>query len=139
MDKARRITTSKSVSSDRFKLKIGTLDRRMPQVLFIEGSVYISPDDNMKPVNERFLKKRIMRRMMEENTFQNKFVIVFDAPKDRYCPNKWSYFSFQVFARQLEPLKYTTILDVPDSLARDVSDIIDDELEHSHFRRKTRS
>lgn len=101
-----RSNSEKRISSQNFKLKIGTTMKMNPLVIYIEGRTFISPlsykDDYSQDISEI---KRTFRLAIGDNIrcsdlFENNYIVDFQVASKGIMPNKKSFLSFQFFLKQ---------------------------------------
>lgn len=101
----RKITSILNVDSKEGKLKIGTIDKKNPSVMFIEGGFYIMPlasKDNYK--NDVNIIKKELKEIIKENINNSSFykpehMFFIEFGDEKIVFNKKTYFTFQIFLK----------------------------------------
>ena len=98
-----------ALENPKFKLKIGTIDKKTPRTFYIEGSTFITPTEKGElTYKEKFNKiyKEIgcgieeMRQGNLNNALKKTYIINIDVADERMKVGKKSYFTFQYFLQQ---------------------------------------
>jgi hypothetical protein len=120
-----------------FNVKIGTIDKNNPSVIYINGHGWIKPTSEMnygKIMNmvERRFEKKLMERIGKTNGFLDDYIMNFES-----CPNymkidKKTFINFEAYIKQKKDcIKIEDVRDkltVPlKNLANDLVDIVSDE------------
>lgn len=98
------------IEDNDLKIKIGTIDKKNPSVIFLEGGCYIKPiinKDNYKEDIEtinNLLKSTLKEELKENNYFKKDFMLFIDVADDWIKYNKKSFFSFQIFLKTSDKL-----------------------------------
>ena len=104
--KKQRLNIEKKIKNDFFNIKIGTVNRLNPQVIYFEIRTFISPLEEYDNYNFIFssLRKNLSKNLMEKlngNYFFNKnFILDFQVANSGVKINKKSYLTFQIFLKQ---------------------------------------
>ena len=107
----KKIKSESKFQDNDFKIKIGTMDKKNPEVVYIELGSYISPKEEMetyKPYISRIEKKTkslIEDVIQESGMCKNGFIFVSDIADERVAMNKKSYFEMQVFVKPTDEIK----------------------------------
>lgn len=107
----KRIKSESKFQDNDFKIKIGTMDKKNPEVVYIELGSYISPKEEKetyKPYISRIEKKTkslIEDVIRESGMCKNGFIFVSDIADGRIAMNKKSYFEMQVFVKPTDEIK----------------------------------
>lgn len=107
----KRIKSESKFQDNDFKIKIGTMDKKNPEVVYIELGSYISPKEEKetyKPYISRIEKKTkslIEDVIQESGMCKNGFIFVSDIADERIAMNKKSYFEMQVFVKPTDEIK----------------------------------
>ena len=107
----KRIKSESKFQDNDFKIKIGTMDKKNPEVVYIEFGSYISPNEEKevyKPYISRIEKKTkslIEDVIQESGMCKNGFIFVSDIADGRIAMNKKSYFEMQVFVKPTDEIK----------------------------------
>lgn len=111
----KRLNSEKKIENDYFKLKVGTINKNNPKVVYVEGQSFIKPvlehesyNDVMYLIRTSF-KKNVSQHLRNNDIFDNKYILDFQIASNRMELNKKSFLSFQIMFRQknekLIPLK----------------------------------
>ena len=100
-----RLSTEKKSNSDFFRVKIGTMNKSNPQVLYIEGRTFISPQEEYDYYSYMAQFRKNMNRYITEtisdfNCFDNRYILDFQVANSGIKVGKKSFLSFQLFLRQ---------------------------------------
>lgn len=102
----KRTNVEKRLKNEFFNIKLGTVNKNNPEVIYFEVRTFISPleeSDNYSQVFA-YLKKEFSKRVGESlkvNThFSDKYILDFQIANSGIRLNKKSYLSFQLFLRQ---------------------------------------
>ena len=108
-------------------LKYGTVNRNNPQVVYISGKCWVSPQREMNYVDvidsiEKRMKKNIKSFLIDGINFDNRFILDFDINTEGLAPREKKFLSFDFYLRQNEKNK-KQLSDLNDLLKRKVSTI----------------
>jgi hypothetical protein len=108
-------------------LKYGTVNRNNPQVVYISGKCWVSPQREMNYADvidsiEKRMKKNIKSFLIDGINFDNRFILDFDINTDGLVPREKKFLSFDFYLRQNEKNK-KQLSDLNDLLKRKVSTI----------------
>jgi phage antirepressor YoqD-like protein len=100
-----RLSTEKKLNSDYFRVKAGTMNKSNPQVLYIEGRTFISPqeeDDYYSYMNHfrKNMNNNITENIRKFNCFDSRYILDFQVANSGIKVGKRSFLSFQLFLRQ---------------------------------------
>lgn len=104
--KKQRLNIEKKIKNDFFNIKIGTVNRLNPQVIYFEVRTFISPMEEYGNYNYVFssLRKELSRNLTEKLSnnkyFNKKFILDFQVANSGVKVNKKSYLTFQLFLKQ---------------------------------------
>lgn len=105
-NKQRRLTTEKTVNNSDFRLKIGTVNKSNPQVIYVEGRTFISPleeEDSytyyIQSIRKNF-SSIISKELSKTKLFEDKFILDFQVANSGIRKGKKSFLSFQFLLRQ---------------------------------------
>lgn len=126
-----RLTSEKKYNFKDINIKIGTTNRLMPEVIYLESSLYVIPlfdnenyDKEIKKLRY-FLKKNITnilnKKIFNKNIFKKEFLFDVDTPINYYKYNKKSFFKISFFFRQNG---YNTIKDLYEILEEEIKDYV---------------
>ena len=111
--KSIRLNRERKIDNDIFKVKIGTTNKENPQVIYVDGRVFLSPSevmdnysDEIEDIRKNF-KRTIGERLRTNEIFEDRFILNFDISSSRMIKDKRSFLSFQFFLKQKNtaPLK----------------------------------
>ena len=107
----KKIKSESKFQDDSFKIKIGTMDKKNPEVIYIELGSYISPKEekeSYKPCISRIEKetKNLIGDIINQSKLCKKdFIFVSNIADCRIAVNKKSYFEIQLFVKPLDEVK----------------------------------
>ena len=104
--KKQRLSIEKKIKNDFFNIKIGSVNRLDPKVVYFEIRTFITPieeSDNYSYIFS-FLRKELSRaittRLTNNEFFERKFILDFQVANSGIKVNKKSFLSFQLFLKQ---------------------------------------
>lgn len=108
-------------------LKYGTVNRNNPQVVYVSGKCWVSPQRDMDYGNvidniEKTMRKNIKSFLIDGINFDNRFILDFDINIDSLVPKEKKFLSFDFYLRQNEKNK-KQLQDLNDLFKRKVSTI----------------
>ena len=108
-------------------LKYGTVNRNNPQVVYVSGKCWVSPQRDMDYGNvidniEKTMRKNIKSFLIDGINFDNRFILDFDINIDSLVPREKKFLSFDFYLRQNEKNK-KQLQDLNDLFKRKVSTI----------------
>jgi hypothetical protein len=108
-------------------LKYGTVNRNNPQVVYISGKCWVSPQREMNYIDvidgvEKIMRKNIKSFLIDGINFDNRFILDFDINTDGLAPKEKKFLSFDLYLRQNEKNK-KQLQDLNDLFKRKVSTI----------------
>jgi len=108
-------------------LKYGTVNRNNPQVVYVSGKCWVSPQRDMDYGNvidniEKTMRKNIKSFLIDEINFDNRFILDFDINIDGLVPREKKFLSFDFYLRQNENNK-KKLSELNDLFKRKVSTI----------------
>ena len=88
-------------------LKYGTVNRNNPQVVYVSGKCWVSPQRDMDYGNvidniEKTMRKNIKSFLIDGINFDNRFILDFDINIDGLVPREKKFLSFDFYLRQNE-------------------------------------
>lgn len=107
----KKIKSESKFPDESFKIKIGTMDKKNPEVIYIELGSYISPKEEKKSYKsnvsniERETKLLICDVLQNSGLCKSDFIFVSDIANERIAMNKKSYFEFQLFVKPTDVVK----------------------------------
>lgn len=115
----KKISTEKKINNEWFKLKIGTTDKKEPNVVYIEGGISIMPTKNktdykpsIKNISNGFEAEISKLCSDNSNILSSNHILNFEIAENRIKYNKSTFLSFQIFLRQKCKLSYKEIVDI---------------------------
>lgn len=105
MKPRKKISSIININSETANLKFGTIDRKKPSVIFIDGGFYIMPSANKNDCKSEInsirkqLQTIIKSNIETDLYFKPDFMFFTDIADDRIFLNKKTYFSFQLFLK----------------------------------------
>ena len=108
-------------------LKYGTVNRNNPQVVYISGKCWVSPQREMNYADvidniEKGMKRNIKSFLIDGINFDNRFILDFDINTDGLVPREKKFLSFDFYLRQNEKNK-KQLSELNDLFKRKVSTI----------------
>ena len=104
--KKQRLNVEKKIKNDFFNIKIGTVNRLNPQVVYFEVRTFVAPLEEYDNYNYvfSFLRKELSNtlnnKLKNNDLFTNKFILDFQVANSGVKVNKKSFLTFQLFLRQ---------------------------------------
>ena len=91
--------------NDKINLKYGSVNKNLPQVIYVCGSSWITPKFNgeyYSIINSIFskFKSQLKCAIVASPYFENKFVCDFDLKTASLRENKKNYFTFEFYVKQ---------------------------------------
>lgn len=105
MDKKTRPSTEKNIPNNIFKMKFGTVNKKNPEVVYIEAKAFISPLDNesnavaLQKIRRDFLFF-INEALKNSNVYEPKCILDFQVANSGVQVGKKSFLTFQLLLRQ---------------------------------------
>ena len=96
----------KRLKNDFFNIKLGTVNKNNPEVIYFEFRTFISPLEESNNYSQvfAFLKKEFSKKISDSlklnDFFSEKYILDFQIANSGIRINKKSYLSFQLFLRQ---------------------------------------
>lgn len=104
----KRLHCEKKIVNRFFQLKIGTVNKKNPQIIYFEGRGFIYPFEDII-LNEKLGKKLknklnfiIQNKLIDQELFENKFILDLQIAENRVKINKKTYIHFQFLLKQKE-------------------------------------
>lgn len=94
--------------NENFKVKVGTTNKKKPDVVYIEVETYIKPLEDKLSFHEYMLdfdkktKKFINKLIDVKKTCDKNFILITDIASERITKNKKSYLDLQVLLKPKE-------------------------------------
>ncbi len=115
----RKITSILNIECNEGRLRVGTIDKKNPSVMFIEGGFYVIPlaekDTYKDDINNvRKILKNTIKETLENNPYyKTDFMFYIEFGDEKIVFNKKTYFTFQIFLKpKPEILKNKTFKDL---------------------------
>lgn len=137
-----RLNSEKRINNDLFKLKIGTTNKINPQIIYIEGKTFISPEEKKTNYSEELSTMRstlvnsLSRSLTKTQLFvPNKYIIDFQVAKTGINPSKRSFLGFQLMLKQkFAPFKKVSdVKDEYEPLLNNIISTLVDKIQDLHF------
>ena len=141
MKQRKKITSIANIDCKEGRLRFGTIDKKNPSVMFIEGGFYIMPlikkPDYKSDMNEitKQLKTIVKQHIEHSQYFKPEHMFFTDIAEDRIMPDKKTYFSFQLFVKPnlSKNMNFKTIMDKMKDKEQWVT-IIKDGIEKNNYK-----
>jgi hypothetical protein len=104
--KQKRTNVEKRLKNDFFNIKLGTVNKNNPEVIYFEVRTFISPLEENNNYSQvfAFLKKEFSKKISDSlklnDFFSEKYILDFQIANSGIKINKKSYLSFQLFLKQ---------------------------------------
>jgi hypothetical protein len=104
--KQKRTNVEKRLKNDFFNIKLGTVNKNNPEVIYFEVRTFISPLEENNNYSQvfAFLKKEFSKKISDSlklnDFFSEKYILDFQIANSGIRINKKSYLSFQLFLKQ---------------------------------------
>ena len=124
----KKINTEKDIPTQTFKVKMGTTDKKNPEIIYIQAGVYIKSTEEKKTysndVNEiRKGYKSIIKDMTLNNEiFKDCYIATIDICSERISTNKKSYITFEFYLKQNNVVLDKERLDFVNSVIKECID-----------------
>lgn len=147
----KKINSEINYKNDFFNIKVGTTDKKNPNVVYLDCSAYLEAtsskdtevldySEDIKDMEE-WLKK-LIGEIFYLRRFSQNFIFVFDIPKDRFEMGKRSFLSVQIHWKTQPDttLLYNNFAEYADNLTKftvtdEVLKVIKDGIEEKyHFK-----
>lgn len=145
--KSIRLNREKKIDNGTFKVKIGTTNKENPQVIYVDGRVFLSPlevmdnyTDEIEDIRKNF-KRTIGERLRTNSIFDNRFILNFDISSSRMIKDKRSFLTFQFFLRQKNttPMKLSAVKEKSEVFINGLLSSLEGDIEsHCFTLHKTR-
>lgn len=102
----KRTNVEKRLKNDFFNIKLGTVNKNNPEVIYFEVRTFISPLEECDNYSQVFaylkkeFSKKISNTLKNNDFFSDKYILDFQIANSGIRLNKKSYLSFQLFLRQ---------------------------------------
>lgn len=136
----KRISTERRMNDDRFTLKIGSVNKKNPEAIYLEGGVYLKPL-TIEPTYKGLVKnlcKNIKRSVYSDVFFEpaltNDNIMEVEIAGDRVQADRKTLLTFQCFIKQKEPfLTVEELHKKPAPYINKILDTIEREITESGF------
>ena len=132
-----RLNSEKKIEHNKIKLKIGTIDKKMPKVIYVEGRTFVTPDGekentqrDITDIKHNF-KKLINECLYNNEYFEPKYILDFQVAAGSIHVGKKSFMSFQLILSQKGEIlqKMTEIKEQCESMFVKLADGLAEETE----------
>ena len=106
MEKQKRNSVEKKIDNQFFRLKLGTVNRMNPEVIYLEGKTFIIPvDDDRDYSNTLKIMRKGLSRIVNNALFNNKYfksnyILDLQVANSGVSLEKKSFLTFQLLLRQ---------------------------------------
>lgn len=141
MEKKQRPSTEKKINNEKFRLKLGTINKKNPEVIYLEGKTFVTPlnvDDNYTALlhkTKREFNFAINETLKSCNLFERKFILDFQIANNGVMMNKKSFLTFQLLLRQnrLSVKQFKDIKNKSNSIIESLTKTLITLLEQNNF------
>lgn len=105
---AKNISSEIKFSDIDFKIKIGTMDKKNPETLYVQIGTYLQPNElknsytedvfNIDKLSKTFLSKRLKNSL----EYSKNYILVVDIAEERITLNKKSFLDIQIHFKTLK-------------------------------------
>lgn len=95
------ITSEKTIKSKYFKIKIGTLNKKMPTTMYLEAGTYIKPNKQLSSYKseiinlEKDLKLRVKEIINKLPAIEKDFILITDVAIDRIDVSRGTHYTIE--------------------------------------------
>lgn len=107
----KKIKSEIKINDDKlFKVKIGTTNKKHPDIIYVEIGTYISPNEEKKSYKNDIcsldteMRKYLENKLRLNDYLQDSYILVNDCPYERMETGKKSYFEMQLFVKPQKKL-----------------------------------
>lgn len=106
MEKQRRTSVEKQIDNDFFRLKLGTINRSNPEVVYLEGKTFIIPIDSERDYKNtmRVIRKGfgniINDALFNNEIFKSNYILDLQVANSGIELEKKSFLTYQLLLRQ---------------------------------------
>jgi hypothetical protein len=107
----KRIKSESNFTDEDFKIKIGTMNKKNPDVVYIELGSYISPKKEEKSYKglisniEKNSKETAINILQNSGICKNDFIFISEIADERISIDKKSYLEIQIYIKPTESIK----------------------------------
>lgn len=104
---AKLINSEQKYQNSNFKIKVGTVNKKNPDVVYIQLGTYITPTGAKDSFSEyiysfnKETKQYISNLIKEKNNCYKEFILITDIADERIAKNKKSYLDLQIFIKPI--------------------------------------
>lgn len=127
----KKIKSENKFHDDIFKIKIGTIDKKNPEVVYIELGSYISPLSSMENYTQSIEKINKSTKTFLNSLFlgsklcEDDFIFISDVADKRITKGKKSYMEMQIYIKPKTELRCKKFSEITERLNNDcISKII---------------
>lgn len=105
----RLINSEQKYQNANFKIKVGTNNKKKPEVIYIQLGTYIEPTETKDSFSNfiytfnKEVKHYISNLINEKNNCHKDFILITDIADERIALNKKSYLDLQIY---IKPINY---------------------------------
>lgn len=144
-----RLSSEKRIDHNTFKIKIGTVNKVNPQVIYVEGRTFICPlyekedySSDISIIRHDFVRK-ISNTLKDNSLFDKKFIIDFQVASSGISIKKKSFLSFQFLLKQknghIIP-KLSEIKEKTNDMITEIVDVLENSIiDHDFIISKSKS
>lgn len=106
MEKQKRSSVEKKIDNRFFRLKLGTVNRMNPEVIYLEGKTFIIPIDedrdysNTLKVIRKGLSRIVNNALFNNKHFKSNYILDLQVANSGVILDKKSFLTFQLLLRQ---------------------------------------
>lgn len=144
-----RTNSEKKIEHSLFKLKIGTTNKIKPEVIYLDGKTFISPNEELDSYNKeicsikRKFHETIQHNLSLSDNFASKYILNFKVAENGITPSKKSFLSFEFLFRQKDVkhlLKLNDAKKAANNMIENILGDVTDEIVKNNFNvSKTKS
>lgn len=101
----KKINSEVKIDNNLFKIKIGTTDKKNPNVIYVEIGSYISPIEDIDAYTlhieeiEKSTKNYLTDLLNKNESYEKDFIFISDVADERITKGKRSYIEMQIFVK----------------------------------------
>lgn len=118
----KKINSEVKISNDIFKIKVGTTDKKNPEIVYFEIGCYISPRNFLESYSqsiekiEKSIKNDLSSILCTSELCEKDFIFVSDVADIRILKNKKSYMEIQLFVKPKKSIKCKKFSEITEKL-----------------------